>query len=65
MKEIFGTKIIDYNNERYIVHRIKLNRSVAADIVDAYKQFLACGTIINHNGYMLFCSIIPDAEISN
>ena len=58
---IFGKAFVDYNNTRYYVTRIV--KESHNPIIEAWKDYLVCDTVLKRDGYYYFCQKVDDAQV--
>ncbi len=54
---------INFNDNLYLQKRKFIEDSVKADKIHELKELLRCDIVLRKDGYLLYCELIPEAEI--
>jgi hypothetical protein len=55
--------LIKFNDNLYFQKRKYMEESVKPDKIQDLKDLLQCDIVLRKDGYLLYCELIPEAEI--
>ena len=55
--------LVKFNDNLYFQKRKYMEDSVKQDKIQDLKELLGCDIVLRKDGYLLYCELIPEAEI--
>ena len=55
--------LIKFNDNLYFQKRKFMEDSVKQDKIHELKELLGCDIVLRKDGYLIYCELIPEAEI--
>jgi hypothetical protein len=56
-------QLLNYNGNLYFLKRRYVELSVKPEKIHELKDLLQCDIVLRKDGYLLYCVLIPEAEI--
>jgi hypothetical protein len=56
-------QLLGYNGELYFLKRKYYELSIKPDKIQDLKDLLGCDIVLRKDGFLLYCVLIPEAEI--
>jgi hypothetical protein len=56
-------QLLNYNGNLYFLKRKYHELSIKTDKIQDLKDLLGCDIVLRKDGFLLYCTLIPEAEI--